>query len=158
MAADHDKVKAMVEWQTLQNIQELWGFLGLTGYYRKFVVGYACIAFPLIEKLKKGKFGWSFEAKQAFLELKQAMAKVPMLAMPDFSKPFIIKTNASRFGLAAVLLQDQCPIAFYCHTLGTQARLKSIYEKELVTIVFAMAKWCPYLLGRPFVCELTNKV
>ena len=68
-----------------------------------------------------------------------------MLAMPDFSNPFIIETDASRFGLGEVLIQDQRSITFYGHTLGTQARLKSIYENELMAIVFIVTKWRPYL-------------
>ena len=79
------------------------------------------------------------------------MTQVPVLAMPDFSQNFIIETDASGYGLGAVLLQGERPIAYYSQTLGLQARLKSIYEKELMAIVFAVLKWRPYLLGRRFV-------
>lgn len=139
----------MQDWATPKNIRELRGFLGLTGYYRKFVKWYAGIAMPLTEQLKKGKFNWNDAAEEAFQ--KKAMTTVPVLVMPDFSKTFVVENDASGYGLGAVLTQDKRPVAFYSLTLGTQARLKSIYEKDLMAIVRAVIKLRPYLLGRRFV-------
>ena len=81
------------------------------------------------------------------------MVSVPVLALPDFTKPFMIEADASRIGLGAVLMQDQKPIAYYSHPLPLRARLKSVYERELMAIVFAIQKWWPYLLGQRFVVQ-----
>ncbi|WKA00247.1 hypothetical protein VitviT2T_018626 [Vitis vinifera] len=88
---DEKKIEAMVAWPRPSNITELHGFLGLTGYYRKFVQGYGLIARPLTNLLKKGNFQWNDETEATFLALKQAMTSIPTLAMPNFSEPFTLK-------------------------------------------------------------------
>ena len=98
--------------------------------------------------LSNSKRGVTFEACKAFQRLKTAMTQVPVLAMPDFSKPLVIEADASRFALGAMLMQDNKPVAFHSQVLGLRARKKSAYEKELMAIVFAVLKWRLYLLGR----------
>ncbi|KAL5546218.1 hypothetical protein UlMin_005905 [Ulmus minor] len=104
VAADQSKVQAMVSWPTPINLKALRGFLGLMGYYQKFVAVYAQISFPLTDQLKEDKFGWNSNASTTFEELKHAMSTVPGLAMPDFSKPFFIEIDASGFGSGAILI------------------------------------------------------
>ncbi|GJS21363.1 putative mitochondrial protein [Tanacetum coccineum] len=123
--ADPSKISAMLEWLIPKNLCELRGFLGLTGYYRKFVKGYSKIAGALTEQLKKDNFNWNSEAIQAFRALQNAMTKVPVLALPDFKKEFMVETNASGHGIRAVLMQSGRPIAFYSQVLGPLARKKS---------------------------------
>ena len=96
---------------------------------------------------------WSLQAKEAFQNLKATVYQPPVLALPDFSKPFTIECDAFGVGLRAVLMQDHRPVAFHSQILKGKALHLSTYEKELLTLVTAMHKWRPYLLGRPFVIK-----
>lgn len=157
VSADPDKLKAIMEWPVPTNLKELRGFLGLTGYYLRFVANYSKIAWPLTQQLKKDSFAWNSAATAAFRELQTAMCSLPVLALPDFSQPFIIETDASGFGLGAILMQGKRPLAFFSHKLSPQAQTKSVYERELMAIVLAIKKWRPYLLGRKFVVRMDQR-
>ena len=125
------------------------GFLGLTGYCHRFVTIYGRIARPLTRQLKKDAFIWNEEATQAFKQLKEIMISLPVLALLDFSKAFIVETNASGIGLGAVLMQDEKPLAYFSHNLSRQAYDKLVYKRELMQmVVLVIRKWRPYLLGR----------
>ena len=140
----------MQNWPSPSSIKELRGFLGLIGNYFRFVRNYGDIARPLTNQLKKDAFHWTTDGEEAFLKLKQAMTSLPVLALPDFTKPFILETDASSQGLGAVLIHDHWPIALFSHRLSTRACQKLVYERELMTIVFAVQIWLHYLLGRRF--------
>ncbi|KAI0493308.1 hypothetical protein KFK09_027585 [Dendrobium nobile] len=157
VAADQSKIEAMLKWQLPKNLKELRGFLGLTGYYRRFVKGYSTIAWPLTEQLKKDGFLWGEAATTAFEQLKKAMTTVLVLALSDFTQAFIVKTDASGYELGAVLMQSHKPIAYFSQVLTARARLKSVYERELMTIVLAIQKWRPYLLGRHLIVRTDQR-
>ena len=102
---DPEKIRAIKEWPIPANVREVRRFLGLTDYYRKFVQHYGMIVAALTQLLKIGGFKWFMEAQEAFIKLQQAMVSLPVLALPDFSIPFEIETDASGYGLGAVLVQ-----------------------------------------------------
>ena len=156
VSTDPRKTAAMVSWPVPTSVKALKGFLGLTGYYRKFIRHYGLIAAPLTALLKKNSIVWTHQAEAAFQQLKIAVSQPPVLALPDFSLPFTIECDASGVGLGAVLMQNQRPIAFHSQVLKGKALHLSTYEKELLALVTAVHKWRPYLLGRPFIIK-TNQ-
>ena len=102
---DPNKIKAIKEWKVPKTIKQLRGFLGLTGYYRKFVKNYGKIAAPLTTLLKKDAFSWSQKTTKAFEHLKEEMCEAPVLATLDFTKFFIMECDASENGICVVLMQ-----------------------------------------------------
>ena len=109
---------AVEVWPRPQSIRALRGFLGLTGYYRKFIADYGTIAAPLMTLLKREAFRWSERAEEAFLQLKQALISAPLLQMPDFSKQFIVDCDASGTGFGAVLHQGDGAIAYFSRVVA----------------------------------------
>lgn len=98
------KIRVMKNWPLPKTVSELRGFLGLTRYYRRFVQGYGVIAALLTKLLHKDGFKWDEEAIAMSERLKEAMVVVPVLALPDFSLPFLIEIDASGYRLGVVLL------------------------------------------------------
>ncbi|KAK8934390.1 hypothetical protein KSP39_PZI015066 [Platanthera zijinensis] len=148
--ADPQKIDSMLSWPRPQTIRALMGFLGLTDYYRRFVKDYGKIARPLTQLLQKDAFVWQDETEAAFQALKRAMTSTPVLALPDFTKEFVLETDASEVGIGAVLMQEGRPLAFYSKALAPRTLGLSTYEKEMLAIIHAVAVWRPYLLGRHF--------
>jgi len=150
VATDPYKIQAIIDWPMPTGLKQLRGFLGLTGYYRRFVKGYGSICKPLTQLLKKEAIGWNEAATKAFNQLKKVMTSAPVLALPDFNKTFIVETNASIIGVGAVLMQEGHPIAFLSKSLGPKQQIISVYEREMLAILQAVTKWKHYLWGTIF--------
>jgi hypothetical protein len=155
---DTSKVEAMVAWPHPTNISTLCGFLGLIGYYRKFVRQYSVLARPLTNLLKKGQFVWDDNAESAFIALKQAMTTTPTLAMSNFNDSFTINIDASGEGIGAVLLQQGKPVAFMSRALGVTKLSWSTYAKKMLAIIEAIRLWRPYLLGNKFYIQTDHRI
>lgn len=140
-----------------KDLKALRGFLGLSGYHRRFVQSYGIIARPLTSLTKKDAYCWNEEAQESFTNLKQTLCTAPVLALPRFDLPFVMETDACKEGIGAVLMQEGKPLAYISrHLKGKQLNL-SIYEKELLAVVFAVQKWRHYLLTNHFVIKADQR-
>jgi hypothetical protein len=124
--------------------------LGLTGYYHKFVKNYGKFATPVTALLKNKSFTWTPATAQAFQTLKMAMCTTLVLALPDFTKTFVLECDASRKGIGVVLMQEGRPLAFTSKQLSERNLGKSIYGKEILAILHVVDLCRPYLLGKRF--------
>lgn len=151
VSTDPTKVQAIQDRPVPTTARQLRGFLGLAGYYRKFVCNFGVIAHPLTQLLKKdAPFAWTPSQQSAFSTLQLALGSAPVLALPDISQPFHIDTDASGVGIGAVLHQNGHPIAFISKALCPRNRGLSAYEKEYLTILLAVEHWRHYLLQGEF--------
>jgi hypothetical protein len=146
-----EKIQAIIDWPTPKTLTELKSFLGICNYYRKFVKGFSQLCAPLTDLTRKGAFEWSDEAQSTFDKMKKVMSTCPVLSLPDFSQPFILECDASGEGVGAVLMQNRHPIAYESRKLRGPELLYTIYDKEMLAIMHALAKFRQYLVGAKFV-------
>ena len=151
VAMDTSKVTAVQAWPQPRSTRGLRGFLGLAGYYRRFIRNYGAIATPLTQLLRKNIFQWTDAASTAFGELKAALSAAPVLHLPDFTRDFVVDCDASGSGFGAVLHQDDGPIAFFSRPFAACHLKSATYECELIGLVQAVRHWRPYLWGCAFV-------
>jgi hypothetical protein len=138
VAMDADKVAEVHAWPTPHTVQAVSGFLGLTGYYRKFIRGYRDIAALLTQLLKQESFRWSSAAMAAFDALKNALTSAPVLQLLDFDKLFVVDCDASGFSYGAVIHQGAGPLAFFSHAIAPHHAKLVAYERELIGLVKAV--------------------
>lgn len=156
ISTDPEKIVSISEFPTHKSMKQVRRFLGMTGWYHKFIQNYAALASPLTDTLKnKRSFNWSNEAQKAFEELKLKMSTAPVLHSPDFSRPFSIHCDASNTGVGAVLMQenenqDEIPISFMSRKLNKCQRNYTTTEKECLAAVLAVKKFRAYIEGQPF--------
>ncbi|XP_063293534.1 uncharacterized protein LOC134578463 [Pelobates fuscus] len=152
------KIEAAANWPTPHTKTQVMAFLGTAGYYRRFVPDYSALAKPLTDLTKKKlprQVLWSPECEVAFQALKTALVNAPVLVTPDPNKRFIVHTDASMFGLGAVLSQigedgGEHPVAYLSRKLLPREVSYATIEKECLALVWALKKLTPYLYGRAF--------
>lgn len=158
VATDPLKIQAIAEWPKPNCIKDLRSFLGLAGYYRKFIRHFGVICQSLTTLLKKGSlFVWTNDHDLAFNTLKKALMSAPVLALLDFTTTFLVETDASALGVGAVLMQRGHPLAFLSKALGPKSRGLSTYEKEYLAVILAVQQWRPYLQHHEFVILTDHK-
>jgi len=150
VAVDPEKIKAITFCPQPVTVKQLKGFLGLAGYYKKFIKNYGAIAKPLTDILKKDNFHRTELALTSFQQLKQVLSTAPVLQLPDFNKPFLVEHDASSTGFGAVLHQGDGPIAFFSRMIAPRHAKLAAYERELIGLVTTVKHWRPYLWGRTF--------
>ena len=153
---DPAQIKAVHDLPSSTNLEQLRSFLGLAGYYSKFIPNFASVASPVTELIKKDVlFHWNASYQAAFLKIKQSLCSAPILAYFQLDKPFILQTDASNVGLGAVLAQidefgrDRV-ISYPSRTLTAREQNYATMEKEALAVVFGTEHFRVYLLGNKF--------
>lgn len=152
---EQDKVRAIQEWPRPKNKKQILSFLGLAGYYRRFIKNFSQIAMKMTELLKDNvEFKWTTAVEQSFRSLKEAITLAPVLRSPDQSKPFTVTTDASGFAIGAELSQEWDgrlqPVAFMSKKLNPAERNYPVHEQELLAVIRAIQEWKCYLDGQKF--------
>ena len=146
VTVDPAKIEAIKDWPLPQSVKALWGFLGLCGYYRKFVPKYSQLAAPLTELLRKDAFVWTPVTTQAFQQLQ----------LPDFSIPLVIQMVASGTKIGAISFQKGHLIAYFSKQLGPRLQASSTYARKMFAITESIKKWQQHLLGRRFTVKIDH--
>lgn len=153
-----EHIQAVQNWEQPSNVKQLRGFLGLAGYYRKFVRNFGLLSRPLNDLLKKGSvFVWTPTADKPFQTLKRALVTAPVLALPDFSKQFVVEIDASATGIGAVLMQGGHPVAYLSKSLAPRNLGLSAYEKECLALLLVVDHWRAYLQHSEFIIRTDQR-
>src|SRR5881394_4085435 len=153
VAVDPSKVQEVLEWKAPTSVTEIRSFLGLAGYYRRFIPDFSKIAKPMTKLLQKeAKFNWTSGCEAAFQKLKTLLTTAPVLTQPDVTKPFDVYCDASGTGLGCVLMQEGKVVAYASRQWRTHEEHYATHDLELASVVHALKIWRHYLLGN--VCHI----
>ena len=148
---DPSKVEAVLNWKRPKSVFDIRSFLGLAGYYRRFIKDFSSIALPLTRLTQKGiKFEWDEKCNEAFERLKKLLTTAPVLIIPEQGKGYVVYCDASKEGLGCVLMQLERVVAYASRQLKTHERSYPTHDLELGAIVFALKVWRHYLYGEKF--------
>jgi len=155
---DPDKLRAIAEWPRPRCAKDILRFLGLAGYYRRFIRDFAKIATPLHVLTRKGvDWEWSSVREDAFRQLQSSLQSAPLLAAPKLDAPFVVCTDASNAGLGAVLEQDGRVVCMASRCLKPHEFNYSTIEKECLAVIFAVKQFRHYLLGGHFLLRTDHQ-
>jgi len=164
LATNPSKIQNILKLARPTSKKQTRSFLGMVGFYRQFLPNLSEISIPLIDLVKKGKpniVNWGAEQEEAFQKLKSLLSKPPVLRLPDFSRPFVVQTDASEIGVAAVLCQEYnevlCPVAYASKRLLDRESRYSTIDREALAIVWAVNKFKYFLYGRHFVLDTDHQ-
>jgi hypothetical protein len=141
-------VEAVLRWERPTTVTEIRSFLGLAGYYRRFIEGFSTIATPLTRLTRKNiRWEWSKECDESFQELNRRLTTAPVLILPSGTEGFVVYSDASRKGLGCVLMQHGKVVAYASRQLKTHEVNYPVHDLELAAVVFALRVWRHYLYG-----------
>ncbi|KAE8664148.1 Detected protein of unknown function [Hibiscus syriacus] len=145
---DPSKIEAIMNWKRPKNVSEIRSFLGLAGYYRRFVEGFSIIASPLTKLLRKNVlFDWGEAQQESFEKLKAVLTQAPVLIQPESGKDFTVYSDASHSGLGCVLMQESKVVAYASRQLRPHESNYPTHDLELAAVIFALKIWRHYLYG-----------
>ncbi|GAU45290.1 hypothetical protein TSUD_327480 [Trifolium subterraneum] len=151
IAVDPAKVDAVTKWGTPASVSEIRSFLGLAGYYRRFIEGFSKMALPLTLLTRKDQaFVWDEKCEKSFQELKEKLTTAPVLILPDAKESFVVYCDASKLGLGGVLMQKGKVVAYASRQLKVHERNYPTHDLELAAVVFTLKVWRHYLYGSRF--------
>ncbi|KAL0559143.1 hypothetical protein IC582_003733 [Cucumis melo] len=159
VSVDPAKIEAVTGWNRPSTVSEVRSFLGLAGYYRRFVENFSRIATPLTQLTRKGApFVWSKACEDSFQNLKQKLVTAPVLTVPDGSSSFVIYSDASKKGLGCVLMQQGKVVAYASRQLKSHEQNYPTHDLELAAVVFALKIWRHYLYGEKIQIFTDHKI
>jgi hypothetical protein len=151
IVVDHEKIEAIRGWSAPKNMIEVISFMGLVGYYRRFIAGFSRIAHPITSlQRKEKKFQWTEECEKIFQGLKQLLTSAPILRIADPNEYLVVCIDACKEGLGGVLNQNGFLICYESKNLKEHVRNYATHDLDLAAIVHALKKWMNYLMGRRF--------
>jgi hypothetical protein len=148
ISMDLSKVQEVLDWKLPRTVHQVQSFLGMAGYYRRFILNFSKIAKPITDLLKKGEnFVWNAECDEAFRSLKKLLTTSPVLAQLDVTKFFDVYHDTSGTGLGYVLIKECRVIAYSSCQLRPHEEQYPTHDHELDAVVHALRTWRHYLLG-----------
>jgi hypothetical protein len=153
LSMDLQKVQALLDWPVPESVRTVRAFLGLAGYYRRFIRDYSTLMASPTKLTNKGGFCWDEAASEAFHALQRALTTASVLQLPDFTKAFTVECDASGHGFEAVLHHGTGSVAFFSKPIAAHHAKLAAYERKLIGLVHAMHHWRAYLWGRPFIIK-----